>query len=172
MDPAFAFLARRLAELDRETGLFAAALREAENILTAGTSPGVRYLLLGGLASGISSIYTGIEGILAPVLAITDEFSQSGQDWHRRLLEAAVTEVPGVRPSIISEVTFETLDALRGVRHFERHNYRGKLDQEMILNNSYLILQAYTAFRKNIGDFVTRVSDAGQDLDGPRGVRP
>ncbi len=49
-------------------------------------------------------------------------------DWHQMLLEQMATEIPRVRPAVISDETRAALDEYRGFRHIVRNVYTFKFD--------------------------------------------
>ena len=51
-----------------------------------------------------------------------------GANWHQVLLQQMATEIPHVRPALISESTRDALDEYRGFRHIVRHVYAFKFD--------------------------------------------
>jgi hypothetical protein len=88
-------------------------------------------------------LYTALEDMLK---SIAGNFENSVHDLSRYHLESLgilAVEVPGIRPSIISEQSLMILDKLRAFRHFIRHGYNYVLEEDELvllqkkLNSSY-----------------------------------
>ncbi|OGO47036.1 MAG: hypothetical protein A2W37_09950 [Chloroflexi bacterium RBG_16_63_12] len=86
-----------------------------------------------GVALNLQSFYTGIERIFELVVAEIDQDHPTGPNWHQELLRLVATEVPKLRPALISDTTRNTLDRYRGFRHVVRNIYSFNLDREQIL---------------------------------------
>lgn len=56
----------------------------------------------------------------------------SGANWHQELLNQMNTEVPGLRPAVISSALKESLEEYRGFRHVVRNVYTYNLNPEKI----------------------------------------
>ena len=79
-------------------------------------------------ALNLHSFYNGIERIFEAISTTADNRRPQGINWHQILLEQMATELPGVRPAVISENSCETLNNYRGFRHVVRHSYASQLD--------------------------------------------
>jgi hypothetical protein len=88
---------------------------------------------LDGVALNLQSFYTGLERIFELVVAEIDQDHPTGPNWHQELLRLAATEIPSLRPALISDTTRNTLDRYRGFRHVVRNIYSFNLDREQIL---------------------------------------
>lgn len=55
-----------------------------------------------------------------------------GSFWHQALLRLAATDIPQLRPALISDATRNALDRYRGFRHVVRSIYSFELDKEQI----------------------------------------
>jgi hypothetical protein len=86
-----------------------------------------------GVALNLQSFYTGIERIFELVVAEFDQDHPTGPNWHQELLRLVATEVPRLRPALLSDTTRNTLDRYRGFRHVVRNIYSFNLDREQIL---------------------------------------
>jgi len=86
-----------------------------------------------GVALNLQSFYTGLERIFELVVAEIDQDHPTGPNWHQELLRLVATEVPRLRPALISDATRNTLDRYRGFRHVVRNIYSFNLDREQIL---------------------------------------
>ena len=62
------------------------------------------------IAGCIHGIYSGMEKILKDLIGHFDHALPSGDDWHIQLLRRAKYPNEGIRPAMISEETFLSLD--------------------------------------------------------------
>ena len=65
--------------------------------------------------------------------------------WHRELLLQLASEVPGIRPAVISDALLRELDQYRGFRHVVRNIYTFRLEASQI---SPLIHQLPTTYQR------------------------
>jgi hypothetical protein len=111
---------------------------------------------LDSVALNLHGFYSGLERIFERIAVVVDGSKPTGENWHQALLEQMTTEVFGVRPAVISDVTREPLDAYRGFRHVVRNVYTcnfdpakvGKLvvDAPKLLSQVQAELLAFTEF--------------------------
>lgn len=85
-----------------------------------------------GVALNLHSFYTGLERVIELVVSEIDEALPTGAAWHQELLRKAATEVPQLRPALISDATRDRLDRYRGFRHVVRNVYAFELDPAQI----------------------------------------
>ena len=78
---------------------------------------------LDGVALNLHGGYGGLERIFELIATVIDGAKPKGENWHQALLAQMTEEVPGVRPAVISQATFERLDEYRGFRHVVRNVY-------------------------------------------------
>ena len=67
-----------------------------------------------------------------------DRVKPSGPNWHQELLRQMTSEIPGVRPEVISLDLRDQLDRYRGFRHVVRNVYTYHLDSKQV---EMLVLQ-------------------------------
>jgi hypothetical protein len=83
---------------------------------------------LDGVALNLHGFYSGFERIFTHIAETVDGELPRGEDWHRLLLRQMQTEVPGIRPAVISGESLNFLDDLRKFRHVVRNVYTHHLD--------------------------------------------
>ncbi|HEY5730142.1 MAG TPA: hypothetical protein VIS72_08840 [Anaerolineales bacterium] len=81
-----------------------------------------------GVALNLHGLYSGFERIFAQIAETIDDDLPQGDDWHKLLLGQMKTEVPGIRPAVISTEMWDVLDDLRKFRHVVRNVYTHHLD--------------------------------------------
>ncbi len=106
-------------------------------------------------AGCVHGIYSGMEKILKDLINHIDGVLPTGDDWHIQLLRRAKYANEGVRPAIISEATFQSLDTLRGFRHVFRGRYHTNLIPDIIMERANEIFKAYPGFIDDIKHFQT-----------------
>jgi hypothetical protein len=80
----------------------------------------------------LHGFYSGFEHQFTHIAETIDGNLPHGEEWHRLLLGQMKTEVPGIRPAVISTVTGNMLDELRKFRHVVRNVYTHRLDPERL----------------------------------------
>jgi hypothetical protein len=83
---------------------------------------------LDGVALNLHGFYMGMERILTIIAETVDGRLPRGENWHLLLLEQMMTEIPRVRPSVISTDTGRKLDEYRRFRHVVRNVYTYNFD--------------------------------------------
>ena len=78
---------------------------------------------LDGVALNLHGFYSGLERIFELIATRVDDTKPTGENWHQALLVQMTTEIPGVRPAVISESSHSQLDEYRGFRHVVRNVY-------------------------------------------------
>jgi hypothetical protein len=61
-----------------------------------------------------------------------DRTKSTGANWHQELLHQMASEIPAVRPSVLTPATRDRLDRFRGFRHVVRNVYSFQLDPGQI----------------------------------------
>jgi hypothetical protein len=72
--------------------------------------------------------YTALESLLERIHRDLLGLPTGGPDWHRRLLDSAADDLPGLRPRLIPAALLPHAHALRGFRDVVRHAYAGEYD--------------------------------------------
>lgn len=89
-------------------------------------------LYLDSVALNLHSVYNGLERLFQGIATTLDNQLPSGDGWHKALLEQMASDVPEVRPAVISDTTFVSLDNYCRFRHVVRNVYSYRLDPEQI----------------------------------------
>lgn len=80
-------------------------------------------LFVDSVALNLHSIYSGLESLFELIARHVDGNMPEGSDWHRQLLVQMQTDMPEVRPAVISPASREFLDEYRRFRHLVRNVY-------------------------------------------------
>ena len=87
---------------------------------------------LDSVALNLQGFYTGFERVFTQIAETVDGSLPRGDNWHELLLRRMMSEVPRIRPAVISAETGRLLDELRRFRHVVRNVYTYKFNQEKI----------------------------------------
>ena len=83
---------------------------------------------LDGVALNLHGFYSGYERIFTHIAETIDSDLPHGEEWHNLLLQQMKTEVPDIRPAVVSTETGAILDDLRKFRHVVRNVYTYHID--------------------------------------------
>ncbi len=89
-------------------------------------------LYLDSVALNLHGLYSGFERLFTHIAETIDGKLPQGAEWHKLLLEQMKTEIPGIRPAVISTETGKFLDELRRFRHIVRNVYTHHIDPERL----------------------------------------
>lgn len=81
------------------------------------------------LALSLHHAYTAVESILERIQRTLLGDVPGGPDSHRRAVDDAMLELPGVRPPLLTPASASALHDLRGFRHVVRHAYAAEYDR-------------------------------------------
>ncbi len=84
-------------------------------------------LYLDGISLNLHGFYAGLEKIFDTIAKVIDESVPVGSSWQQDLLKQMTYEIRNVRPHVITQKTFDSLDEYRGFRHVVRNVYTFKL---------------------------------------------
>ena len=84
------------------------------------------------VALNLHGFYAGVERIFKTIATRVDQSMPGGGNWHQELLKQMNTELPGVRPAVLSDASHKKLDRYRGFRHVVRNVYTVDFDPEQI----------------------------------------
>ncbi|MCY7273577.1 MAG: hypothetical protein LH702_07480 [Phormidesmis sp. CAN_BIN44] len=89
-------------------------------------------LYLDSVALNLHSFYNGLEHLFELIAIHIDDARPEGTNWHQTLLGQMASEIPQVRPAVISELSHDRLNDYRRFRHIVRHTYTFQFDAERI----------------------------------------
>ncbi len=127
MNPVYLELAERISgevpELERLVQRALSAWQQAKPMPD-------QSIYMDSVALNLHGFYSGLERLFELVARHVDDIRPSGKTWHRDLLQRMASDIPGVRPAVISESCCLTLDELRRFRHLVRNVYAMNLVPE------------------------------------------
>jgi len=84
------------------------------------------------VALNLHGFYAGLERLFELIADVIDQAKPPGERWHQDLLRQMATEIPEVRPAVLSAGSRNRLDRYRGFRHVVRNIYAFNLDVELL----------------------------------------
>jgi len=105
-------------------------------------------------AAGIlHDFYTAVERLFARIAAAVDGNMPHGAGWHQQLLERMVTEIPGVRPAVIGEMTRQDLMVFLRFRHLFRNLYGFELQASRVAELAGEVATLWTQVQSEVEQF-------------------
>ncbi len=110
-------------------------------------------LYLDSVALNLHNFYNGLERLLERIATGLDNHLPSGNSWHKELLKQMASEVPAVRPRVISNETLIRLDEYCRFRHVVRNIYSYDIEPERLKKLVDTMDDAYNRLRDDLMDF-------------------
>ncbi len=108
-----------------------------------------RYLF----AMRVQQFYTALEDLLKQIAKSFENHIENMGNFHKELLSRMNTEIPQIRPAVISHSSLLFLDKLRSFRHFIRHAYDCELDTKELLLLQNKFKKEYLDVEENLLKF-------------------
>lgn len=89
-------------------------------------------IYLDSVALNLHSFYSGSERLLKLIARHVDNNLPDSLMWHRDLLQQMASDLPNVRPAVISQSNLTSLDEFRRFRHLVRNVYAVNLRADKI----------------------------------------
>ena len=116
------------------------------------------------IALCLHHIYTASEQIFIRISKTIDQFTYSGDGWHKEVLKNMTLEVPNARSAAISKHLYREFDNLRAFRHIVRHAYDYELDWNRLFPLCISIDEIVQEFQGEMKFFLTFTSRLKQNL--------
>lgn len=117
---------------------------------------------LDSVALNLHAFYSGLERIFEKLASTIDGTVPSAVNWHQELLTQMQTEIPSIRPAVISFQLKEALEEYRGFRHVVRNVYSYHLKPEklkiLVSSLEHTFTQA-TEELQLFGDFLKKLDE-------------
>lgn len=84
-------------------------------------------------AMKVQQFYTALEDLLKQIANSFENHLDTMTNFYKELLIRMNTEIPKIRPAVISHQNYIFLDKLRAFRHFIRHAYDCELNENELL---------------------------------------
>lgn len=80
----------------------------------------------------LHNLYSAYEDLFKLVSRFWENNITDNGGYHVNLLKRMRVEIPGIRPALLSQSSYKSIDNLRGFRHVFRHAYSFGLDGERV----------------------------------------
>ena len=97
--------------------------------------------------------YTAIEDLFKQIAKSFENHIESMSNFHKEILIRMNTEVPTIRPVVISKPSFVFLDKVRSFRHFIRHAYDCELNEKELHLIQSKFIKEFHQFEKDLQSF-------------------
>lgn len=114
-------------------------------------------------AMKVQQFYTALEDLLKQIAKSFENHIDTMTNFHKELLIRMNTEIPKIRPAVISHQNYIFLDKLRAFRHFIRHAYDCELNENELLLIQKKLEEDYPSLQSELQSFrsfVQRLSNA------------
>lgn len=114
---------------------------------------------LDSVALNLHAFYSGLERIFEKLASTIDGAVPTAANWHQELLTQMQTEIPSLRPAIISYDLKEALEEYRGFRHVVRNVYTYHLKPEklkLLVNNLEYTFKMASEELTGFGNFLKK----------------
>ena len=156
MDDAYLILDRRIRkDLEILDGLWDELAAFEANGLTADP----RDVIVTGYR--LHNLYNAVENILHNIAGTFGNHLDRDKGWHAELLDRMRLDLTPLRPAVITDPVFASLDELRRFRHVFRAAYTIELDPERLA----LVLRKALALRQDLPPQIDRFLDFLADLE-------
>lgn len=159
MNPAERALRDELSALRAEADLVAAARRRLDQEAESPEATAINKIALAAL---VESVYSGAERALALIAREIDRnpVVKTGS-WHREIIERMSAPAER-RGAVLSTLSAELMNDLRGFRHKVRSHYGNALNTEIVRERSHEAERMARAIAEDIEAFLERSTDQGR----------
>ncbi len=103
--------------------------------------------------------YTGIEDLFKQIAKAFENHIENMSNFHKEILIRMNTEVPQIRPVVISKSSLVLLDKVRAFRHFIRHAYDCEFDEHELQLLQDKLVKEYKDVEKDLQNFRSYIKE-------------
>lgn len=107
---------------------------------------------IGMIAFTIHNIYNGFEDVMKVVCKEVDGHTLGGESSHQDILNQLKSELPDVRPPVLTDELYNKLTDLKSFRHRVNQNYANELIEVRVLENLDLLRETFPMFLEAMHD--------------------
>ena len=111
----------------------------------------------------LHDFYAGLERIFHQIATTIDGNLPTGREWHRDLLQQMQTDLPDLRPPVLSNEAGQALDEFLRFRHVVRNIYAFQFDPESVERLVQLMSPAFHQAQTELLAFAEFLEQVGQD---------
>lgn len=112
---------------------------------------------LESVAYQLHNLYSAVEDLFKLIASQFENQVSDASRWHIELLQRMKQEIPGVRPALISQETFNLLNGLRSFRHFFRHAYTAPIEFNHLQINLEKAKLVYPSLHHDVKLFLEQI---------------
>lgn len=112
---------------------------------------------LESVAYQIHNFYNAVEDLLQTIAVQFENQVSDTSRWHQLILQRMTQEIEAVRPAFLSQRSFESLNALRGFRHFFRHAYGVPIDYDQLTTNLSRVRGVLPLLEQDVEQFLQQL---------------
>ncbi len=98
-------------------------------------------------------LFTALEDLFKQIAKAFENHIEDLGSYHRELLMRLNTEIPNIRPALLSNESYVLLDKVRAFRHFVRHGYGCELDEKELAILQDRLLNHYSHVEEDLSIF-------------------
>lgn len=106
-------------------------------------------------AMRVQQFYTALEDLFKQIAKSFENHIENMSHFHKEMLVRMNTEIPKIRPAVISNQSLVLLDKVRAFRHFIRHAYDCELDPNELLLIQEKLKKEYAQVETDLQKFRT-----------------
>lgn len=114
-------------------------------------------------AMRVQQFYTALEDLFKQIAKSFENHIDNMSNFHKELLTRMNTEVPKIRPAVISNKSLLLLDKVRAFRHFIRHAYDCELDERELALIQKKLKEEYPLVESDLKKFRSFVLSLSSD---------
>jgi hypothetical protein len=137
--------------------------RAKRGIQAAHRRPEDQDLYIDSAALNLHDFYAGLERIFQQISSTVDGNMPSGQNWHQELLQHMQSDLPDLRPPVLSAEAIRMLDDFLRFRHVVRNIYAFQFDPERIARLVSQMRPALVQVHTDISAFVSFLEQVAKD---------
>ena len=148
---------QELRELDHVVARAERAIQAARN------RPEDQDLYIDSAALNLHDFYAGLERVFQQIGSTVDGNIPTGHNWHRELLQQMQSDLPDLRPPVLSTEVVSILDEFLRFRHVLRNVYAFQFDPERIARLVNQLRSTWSQVQTELTTFASFLERVGQD---------
>lgn len=146
-----------------ELGDLENAVSRAERAIQAARErPEDQDLYMDSAALNLHDFYAGLERIFQQIGSTVDGNIPTGHNWHRELLQQMESDLPELRPPVLTTEAAKSLDEFLRFRHVLRNIYAFQFDPERIARLVSLVRPVWQRVETELTVFTSFLEQVGQ----------
>ena len=104
-------------------------------------------------AMRVQQFYTALEDLFKQIAKSFENHIENMSNFHKEMLARMNTDIPKIRPAVISDSSLVLLDKIRAFRHFIRHAYDCELNMNELLLIQDKLKKEYAQVKADLSQF-------------------